>query len=85
MAEQGSWAYAANGGIWGFMSADDELGRVYLATETPSAQGGDFWGGKRPWAQYDRPSFDGPSHWNGAVASAVTSGSLLPLRLPRPM
>ena len=30
------------------MSADDELGYVYIATETPSAKGGDFWGGKRP-------------------------------------
>ena len=44
-----SYAYAGAGGVWGFMSADDELGYLYLATETPSAMGGgDFWGGKRP-------------------------------------
>jgi quinoprotein glucose dehydrogenase len=44
-----SYAYAGAGGVWGFMSADDELGYLYLATETPSAMGGgDFYGGKRP-------------------------------------
>jgi quinoprotein glucose dehydrogenase len=44
-----SYAYAGAGGVWGFMSADDELGYVYLATETPTASGGgDFWGGRRP-------------------------------------
>jgi quinoprotein glucose dehydrogenase len=44
-----SYAYAGAGGIWGFMGADDELGYLYLATETPSAIGGrDFYGGRRP-------------------------------------
>lgn len=43
-----SASYSGNGGVWGLMSADDELGYVYIATETPSAKGGDFWGGKRP-------------------------------------
>ncbi len=45
---ENSASYAANGGVWGLMSADDELGYLYIATETPSAKGGDFWGGKRP-------------------------------------
>lgn len=45
---QESASYSGNGGVWGMMSADDELGYVYIATETPSAKGGDFWGGKRP-------------------------------------
>jgi quinoprotein glucose dehydrogenase len=43
-----SYAFSGAAGVWGLMSADDELGYVYVATETPSAQGGDFWGGKRP-------------------------------------
>lgn len=43
-----SASYSGNGGVWGLMSADDELGHIYIATETPSAKGGDFWGGKRP-------------------------------------
>ena len=38
----------ARAGVWGLMSADDELGYVYVATETPSSRGGDFWGGQRP-------------------------------------
>ncbi len=46
--QQESAAYSGNGGVWGLMSADDELGHVYVATETPSSKGGDFWGGKRP-------------------------------------
>ena len=29
--------YSGNGGTWGLISADDELGYVYVATETPSA------------------------------------------------
>jgi quinoprotein glucose dehydrogenase len=43
-----SATFAGNAGVWGLMSADDELGYIYAATETPSALGGDFWGGKRP-------------------------------------
>ena len=31
---QDSYAYSANGGLWGFMSGDDELGYVYLPTTT---------------------------------------------------
>jgi quinoprotein glucose dehydrogenase len=46
--QQESASYSGNGGVWGLMSADDELGYLYIATETPSAKGGDFWGGKRP-------------------------------------
>src|SRR5579864_1596611 len=43
-----SSAYSGAAGVWGFMSADDELGYVYVPTETPSSRGGDFWGGRRP-------------------------------------
>jgi quinoprotein glucose dehydrogenase len=43
-----SYAYSGAAGIWGFLGADDDLGYVYLATETPSSRGGDFWGGQRP-------------------------------------
>ena len=40
-----SWAYTGNTGNWGQMSADAELGHVYLATEMPT---GDYYGGHRP-------------------------------------
>jgi quinoprotein glucose dehydrogenase len=40
-----SAAYSGNTGIWGHLSADEELGYVYLPTETPS---GDYYGGSRP-------------------------------------
>ena len=43
-----SYAYSGAAGVWGFLGADDDLGYVYLATETPSSRGGDFWGGQRP-------------------------------------
>jgi len=43
-----SYAYSGAAGVWGLMSADDDLGYVYVATETPSSRGGDFWGGQRP-------------------------------------
>jgi quinoprotein glucose dehydrogenase len=39
-----SWAYTGNAGNWGQMSADEELGHVYLATEMPT---GDYFGGHR--------------------------------------
>jgi quinoprotein glucose dehydrogenase len=39
-----SWAYTGNTGNWGQMSADEELGHVYLATEMPT---GDYFGGHR--------------------------------------
>jgi quinoprotein glucose dehydrogenase len=42
--EQGSWAYSGNTGVWTVMSADPELGYVYLPVETPSH---DFYGGHR--------------------------------------
>ena len=42
-----SWAYTGNTGNWGQMSADAELGYVYLATEMPT---GDYYGGHRPGA-----------------------------------
>jgi quinoprotein glucose dehydrogenase len=40
-----SAAYSGNTGIWGLLSGDEELGHVYLPTETPS---GDYYGGTRP-------------------------------------
>jgi quinoprotein glucose dehydrogenase len=43
--EQGSEEYTGNTGVWGQMSADPELGLVYLPTEMPT---GDYYGGHRP-------------------------------------
>jgi quinoprotein glucose dehydrogenase len=45
--EQGSEEYTGNNGVWGQMSADEELGLVYLPTEMPT---GDYYGGHRPGA-----------------------------------
>ena len=42
--EGDSWAYTGNGGVWTMMSADPELGYVYLPVESPS---NDFYGGQR--------------------------------------
>jgi quinoprotein glucose dehydrogenase len=42
--EQGSEEYTGNNGVWGQMSADEELGLVYLPTEMPT---GDYYGGHR--------------------------------------
>ena len=42
--ENDSWSYTGNTGNWGQMSADEELGHVYLATEMPT---GDYYGGHR--------------------------------------
>jgi len=41
----GSADYTGNVGVWGPVSADDELGYVYLATESPTNDG---YGGHRP-------------------------------------
>jgi quinoprotein glucose dehydrogenase len=43
----GSAEYTGNTGVWGPFSADDELGYVYLATESPTNDG---YGGHRPGA-----------------------------------
>lgn len=43
--ENGSWKYTGNTAVWAPMSADPELGYVYLPVETPT---GDFYGGERP-------------------------------------
>jgi quinoprotein glucose dehydrogenase len=40
-----SWTYSGNSGVWTLMSADEELGHVYLPTETAT---GDYYGGTRP-------------------------------------
>jgi quinoprotein glucose dehydrogenase len=40
--EDGSAEWTGNTGVWGQMSADEELGLVYLATEMPT---GDYYGG----------------------------------------
>jgi quinoprotein glucose dehydrogenase len=40
-----SWAFTGNVGVWAPMSADPELGYVYLPTEAPT---GDYYGGHRP-------------------------------------
>jgi quinoprotein glucose dehydrogenase len=43
--EKDSWTYTGNGGVWTTMSADLDLGYVYLPVETPT---NDFYGGDRP-------------------------------------
>ena len=45
--QQGSEEYTGNTGVWGQMSADEELGLVYLPVEMPT---GDYYGGHRPGA-----------------------------------
>ena len=42
-----SWSYTGNAGSWAQMSADPELGLVYLPVELPT---GDYYGGHRPGA-----------------------------------
>jgi quinoprotein glucose dehydrogenase len=43
--EDDSWTFTGNVGVWAPMSADPELGYVYLPVEAPT---GDFYGGHRP-------------------------------------
>ena len=43
--EKESWAVNGNTGVWTQITADEELGLVYLPVETPSS---DFYGGHRP-------------------------------------
>ncbi len=43
--EQGSWETAGHTNVWTTMSADEDLGLVYLPTSTPT---NDFYGGHRP-------------------------------------
>jgi quinoprotein glucose dehydrogenase len=43
--EEGSWKTAGGTNVWTLMSADDELGFVYLPFSTPS---NDWYGGQRP-------------------------------------
>jgi quinoprotein glucose dehydrogenase len=42
--EDGSWRYTGNTGAWAPLSADEELGYVYIPVEEPT---GDFYGGNR--------------------------------------
>ena len=39
-----SWSYSGNAGVWGIMSADEELGYVYLPIESAL----DYYGGTHP-------------------------------------
>jgi quinoprotein glucose dehydrogenase len=43
--EDGSWEYSGNTNVWTVMSADEELGYVYLPIGTPT---NDWYGGHRP-------------------------------------
>jgi quinoprotein glucose dehydrogenase len=43
--EDNSWATTGNAGVWTHISADEDLGLVYLPVETPSS---DYYGGHRP-------------------------------------
>jgi quinoprotein glucose dehydrogenase len=45
--EKDSWSYTGNAGVWAQMSADPDLGLVYLPVELPT---GDYYGGNRPGA-----------------------------------
>ena len=45
--ENDSWSYTGNAGNWGPITIDEELNRVYLATEDGT---GDYFGGHRPGA-----------------------------------
>ena len=45
--ENNSWTYTGNTGAWAPLSADPELGYVYIPVEAPT---GDFYGGTRPGA-----------------------------------
>jgi quinoprotein glucose dehydrogenase len=45
--ENDSWSYTGNAGNWAPITIDEELQRVYLATEDPT---GDYFGGHRPGA-----------------------------------
>jgi quinoprotein glucose dehydrogenase len=42
---EGSWRYSGKASVWTLMSADEELGLVYLATSSPTS---DMYGGHRP-------------------------------------
>ncbi len=42
--EKDSWQYTGNAGVWSMMSADPDLGYIYLPIETPTH---DFYGGHR--------------------------------------
>jgi quinoprotein glucose dehydrogenase len=42
--EDGSWKYTGNTNVWTLMSADDELGYIYLPLSTPT---NDWYGGQR--------------------------------------
>jgi len=43
--EKDSWSYTGNAGVWGQISADEQLGLVYLPVELPT---GDYYGAHRP-------------------------------------
>ncbi len=43
--ERDSWAINGNAGAWGSLTADEELGIVYVPVELPT---GDYYGGHRP-------------------------------------
>ena len=43
--EDDSWRFSGNANVWTYLSADEELGIVYLPTGTPT---GDYYGGHRP-------------------------------------
>ncbi len=45
--EDDSWKYTGAAGVWTMMSADPELGYVYLPVESPT---NNWWGGQRPGA-----------------------------------
>jgi glucose dehydrogenase len=62
--EQESWVNTGNAGVWGQMSADEELGIVYVGVELPT---GDYYGGHRPG------SANGITNWFTTASGTWTS------------
>ena len=76
-----SWAYSGNGNVWTLMSADDELGHVYLPLKTTT---NDWYGGAQARATTStarvggggrrryRASGSGTTRWSGTACGITT-------------
>jgi quinoprotein glucose dehydrogenase len=62
----GSADYTGNAGVWAPMSADPELGLVYLPVEAPT---GDYYGGPAPTGDY----YGGPRHGANLYANCLVA------------
>ena len=70
--EDDSWRTTGNGGVWSWMSADPELGLVYLPTEAGT---GDYYGGPPPRRQPLHSERLSPSKRLPASAAGTTRPS----------